>query len=863
MVLGCYYITKRRPVSAKKIRLSRFNFPREAIMAYDFGKLQIHDDVEVRVNGKFIVTTIGRLLFNEVLPPEIGFVDRLMGSKELTALVRDVFRKLGNTRTVDVLDQLKKTGHYHATKAGISIGIDDVVVPPEKDRMINDATQEAELVQEQYEQGVITEGERYNKIVEIWSHTSQRISKVMYENFATVEEGFNPIYMMADSKARGNQEQIRQLAGMRGLMAKPQKKITGGIGEIIESPITANFREGLSVLEYFISTHGARKGLADTALKTAEAGYLTRRMVDVAQDVVVSERDCGTVLGLEISALKEGEDVMVRLSDRILGRIALDDVVDPHNGEVIVQMGQEITESLAAEIEERGIETVRIRSALTCESRNGICAECYGRNLATGKIAENGEAVGVIAAQSIGEPGTQLTLRTFHTGGTAMQTGEQSRIDAPRAGTIRFNNILLANRADSQIVLSRGNGEIEFLDEHGDPRARREVPYAAVLYVEDGQVVEAAQPLYEWDPYNNTILTDVEGIVRFTDLISDVTFREEMSEAHIERVVVEQRNKTLNPRIEIVAAAGERLRAYNIPVGARLIVQDGQQVRAGDQLVKIPRERSRTRDITGGLPRVAELFEARRPKEPAVVTEIDGTVRFGNVVRGSREVIVTSDVGDERRYFVPYGKYILVREGDRIRAGERLSEGSANPHDILRILGPFRVQEYLLNEIQEVYRLAGVDINDKHIEIIVRQMLQKVKVVDAGDSNFLEGDLVDKFRFLDENSRIEEAGGQPSTFEPVLLGITRASLMTESFLSAASFQETTKVLTKAAVEGKVDYLRGLKENIVIGHLIPAGTGLRVHRTAVTDGGELEPIPERAIDEDEEDAMAGTRVLDVG
>ncbi|OQB38314.1 MAG: DNA-directed RNA polymerase subunit beta' [Candidatus Latescibacteria bacterium ADurb.Bin168] len=863
MVLGCYYLTKRLPAGSKKGRVGRFSSPRDAILAYDLGKYDIHDDVEVRINGKFITTTFGRLLFNEILPPEIGFVDKLMGSKELTALVREVFRKLGNTRTVEVLDQLKKTGHYYATRAGISIGIDDVVVPAEKDRLIQDAMQQSELVQEQYEQGVITEGERYNKIVEIWSHTSQRISKVMYENFATVENGFNPIYMMADSKARGNQEQIRQLAGMRGLMAKPQKKITGGIGEIIESPITANFREGLSVLEYFISTHGARKGLADTALKTAEAGYLTRRMVDVAQDVVVSEQDCGTILGLDITALKEGEDVMVRLSDRILGRIALDDVVDPHTGEVVVEMGREITESLAAEIEERGIETVRIRSALTCESRTGICALCYGRNLATGRIAEIGEAVGVIAAQSIGEPGTQLTLRTFHTGGTAMQTGEQSRIDAPRAGTVRFNNIQLAARDDAKIVISRGNGEIEILDEHGDPRARREVPYSAVLYVEDGQHVEAGQALYESDPYNNTILTDADGIVRFSDLISDVTFREEMSEAHIERVVVEQRNKALNPRIEIVSPDGTKLRGYNIPVGARLIVQDGQQVRAGDQLVKIPRERSRTRDITGGLPRVAELFEARRPKEPAVVTEIDGVVRFGNVVRGSREVIVTSDVGDERHYLIPYGKYILVREGDHIRAGERLSEGSANPHDILRILGPFRVQEYLLNEIQEVYRLAGVDINDKHIEIIVRQMLQKVRVVEPGDSNFLEGDLVDKFRFMDENSRIEEAGGQPATFEPVLLGITRASLMTESFLSAASFQETTKVLTKAAVEGKTDYLRGLKENIVIGHVIPAGSGVRYHRMATTEGGELEPIPERALEEDEEDAMLGTRVLDVG
>jgi len=865
MVLGCYYLTKRRPRKGTKPqkRVPRFGSIGEAILAYELGRLKIHDEVEVRLDGKSVTTTIGRLLFNEIVPPEIGFVDKMLGSKELGALVREVHRKLGNTATCQFLDRLKRLGHYSATQAGISIGIDDVVVPPEKDALIERATREVELVQEQYEQGVITEGERYNKIVDIWYLTSQRVSSVMYENLAKSEDGFNPIYMMADSKARGNQEQIRQLAGMRGLIAKPIKKMTGGIGEIIESPITANFREGLSVLEYFISTHGARKGLADTALKTAEAGYLTRRMVDVAQDVVVAEEDCGTILGLEIGALKEGEEVMVSLADRILGRVALDDVVDPHTGEIVVEMGQQITESLAAEIEERGIEVVNIRSVLTCESRKGVCVRCYGRNLATGKMVEVGEAVGVIAAQSIGEPGTQLTLRTFHMGGTAMHAAEQSRIEAPRAGTVRYHNIQLAKRDDVRIVMSRGNGEIEILDEHGDPRARREVPYASILLVADGERVEANQVIYESDPYNNTILTDTDGIVKFVDLISDVTFREEMSEAHVERVVVEQRDRTLNPRIEIISSDGQRLRSYNIPVGAQLIVQDGQPVRAGDQLVKMPRQRSKTRDITGGLPRVAELFEARRPKEPAVVTEIDGTVRFGNIVRGSREVIITSDVGDERHYYVPYGKYILVHEGDRVVAGERLSEGSVNPHDILRIQGPFKVQEYLLNEIQEVYRLQGIEINDKHIEIIVRQMLQKVKVVDPGDSNYLEGDLVDKFRFLDENAKIQEAGGQPATFEPVLLGITKASLMTESFISAASFQETTKVLTKAAVEGKVDTLRGLKENVIIGHLIPAGTGLAFHRRAQPEGGELEPIPERPPEDEEDEAMLGTRVLDVG
>ena len=863
MVLGCYYLTKRRPRKRDEvIEMHRFGSEREALLAYDMGHLTIHDEVEVRYEGGLRQTTIGRLIFNEIIPPEVGFVDQLMGSKELAALVREVHRKLGNDRTCTFLDRLKVMGHYHATQAGISIGVDDVVVPEEKHMLIENSTREVEQVQEQFEQGVITEGERYNKIVDIWTLTAQRVSSVLYENLAKQEDGFNPIYMMADSKARGSRDQIRQLAGMRGLMSKPQKKITGGIGEIIESPITANFREGLSVLEYFISTHGARKGLADTALKTAEAGYLTRRMVDVAQDVVVSEEDCGTIMGLEVTALKEGEDIIVRLSDRILGRVALDDVVDPHTGDVVVEMGEEIDEDLAKDIEDRGIESVQIRSALTCESRQGVCVRCYGRNLADGKMVEVGEAVGVIAAQSIGEPGTQLTLRTFHMGGTASHVAEQSRIEAKRAGTIRFSNIQLAERGDQRVVISRGNGEIEILDEHGDPRSRLDVPYASELYVEDGQHVEMNDPIYEWDPYNNTILTDVTGVVKFVDLISDVTYREEMSEAHVVRVVVEQRDRTLNPSIEIVDSSGDRLRSYNTPVGAQLIVVDGQAVTSGDQLVKIPRARSKTRDITGGLPRVAELFEARRPKEPAVVTEIDGVARFGAMVRGSREVIITSDVGDERRYYVPYGKHILCHEGDRVRAGDKLSEGSVNPHDILSIQGPFKVQEYLLNEIQEVYRMGGVEINDKHIEVIVRQMLQKVRVVDPGDSASLEGDLVDKFRFMEENERIQDAGGQPATFEPVLLGITKASLRTESFISAASFQETTRVLTEAAVEGKVDKLRGLKENVIIGHLIPAGTGLSMHRNTKPQGGELEPIPEKPLEEEDE-AMMGTTLLDVG
>jgi DNA-directed RNA polymerase subunit beta' len=865
MVLGCYYVTKRRPRGDDfdEQKLLRFGSVDEALLAHELGKVGLHDEVCVRRDGENLTTTIGRLLFNEFIPKELGFIDRLMNAKDLSTLVREVYRVIGNQATVTFLDKLKWFGHHYATQAGISIGIDDVVVPEAKDKLIDRATSDVEQIQEQYEQGVITDGERYNKIVDVWYLTSQRVSSVMYENLAKSEDGFNPIYMMADSKARGSQDQIRQLAGMRGLMAKPQKKITGGIGEIIESPITANFREGLSVLEYFISTHGARKGLADTALKTAEAGYLTRRMVDVAQDVVITEDDCGTILGLEVSALKEGEEVMVRLYDRILGRTALDDAIDPHSGEVVVEMGQHITESRAAEIEDRGIEDVQIRSALTCEARTGICAQCYGRNLATGEQVQIGEATGVIAAQSIGEPGTQLTLRTFHLGGTAAHVAEQSRVDAKRGGTIRFSNIEVADRDDVDIVTSRGNSEIEILDEHGDPRVRLHIPYASILHVSDGDEVKQGQLVFEWDPYNNTILAHTTGVVKFVDLISDVTFHEEMTEAHVERVVIDPRDRKFNPRIEVVNENGESFRPYNIPVGAQLIVQDGQAVQSGDQLVKIPRERARTRDITGGLPRVAELFEARKPKEPPVVSEIDGVVHLGAQVRGSHEVVVTSDMGDERQYYVPYGKHILVHDGDHVLAGERLCEGSVNPHDILRIQGPYKVQEYLLNEIQEVYRLQGIEINDKHIEIIVRQMLQKVKVVDAGDSNFLEGDLVDRFTFLDENSRIQEAGGQPATFEPVLLGITKASLMTESFISAASFQETTRVLTQAAVEGKVDKLRGLKENVIIGHLIPAGSGLNRYRVAKPEGGDLEPIPERPPEDEEDDTAIGTRVLDVG
>jgi DNA-directed RNA polymerase subunit beta' len=656
---------------------------------------------------------------------------------------------------------------------------------------------------------------------------------------------------MADSGARGSDDQIKQLGGMRGLMNKPQKKITGAIGEIIETPIIASFKEGLSVLEYFISTHGARKGLADTALKTAEAGYLTRRMVDVAQDAVVAEEDCGTIMGIEMEALKEGEEVVETLADRIVGRTILDDVEDPLTGDVLVEAGMLLDETLAGKIADAGVELVPVRSVLTCESRRGICGMCYGRNLATGRMVDIGEAAGVIAAQSVGEPGTQLTLRTFHIGGTSSRIAEQAEITAKRGGVVQFTNLDHVARSDGQQAVIGRNGEIEVQDDQGRPRGGRyHVPYGATLKVEDGQSVEEGDAIYEWDPYNNIILTNQPGVVRFVDLVEDVTYREEADETTglAAQVVTEHRDRTLSPRIQVVNRAGKELVHYIIPVGARLAVHDGDRVGAGDALVKLPRERSKTRDITGGLPRVAELFEARRPKDPAVVTEIDGTVSFGGIVRGSRTVIVTSADGEERQYMIPYGKHLRVQEGDLVRAGDRLSEGSVNPHDILSIQGIQKVQEYLVNEIQAVYRLQGVKINDKHIETIVRQMLQKVQVTDPGDTNFLEGEVVDRFRFRDENEKVIAEGGDPATFQPVLLGITKASLMTDSFISAASFQETTRVLTEASVQGKVDTLLGLKENVIIGHLIPAGTGADKYRRVRPELLEPEEAPEEVAEE---------------
>ena len=823
IVLGSYYLTKVRFSEAGGVERSFAN-KTEAAAAFESGRITLHQPVMVRIDGEMVSTTVGRLLFNEVIPEEIGFINRTVDKVDIKRITSEVHRLSGNRRTAEFVDQLKSMGYHYATLAGVSIAVDDVVVPDTKTKLIDGALKDVEKVRDQYANGIITDGERYNKIIDIWSHTTNDVSRAVQGTLEEAEEGFNSVYIMKDSGARGSEDQIKQLGGMRGLMNKPQKKLTGAVGEIIETPIIASFKEGLSVLEYFISTHGARKGLADTALKTAEAGYLTRRMVDVAQDVVISEEDCMTSQGLHISALKDGEEVIEPLADRIVGRVLQEDARDA-DGNVVAQTGVLLEEEDADRIAQAGIEEVLIRSVLTCESERGVCIKCYGRNMGTGREINVGEAVGVVAAQSIGEPGTQLTLRTFHIGGTASRIAEQSQITARRVGRVRFSNVDTVYNPTTGVTVVGRSGEIELLDEQNRVRVRQIAPYGALLKVEDGEQVEMGDVLYEWDPYNNVILTDRSGRIKFNDIIAGVTMREEFDESTgmSVRGIVEQRDRTLSPQIEIESEE-HGSRPFIIPVGARLLVEDGDQIEPGQALVKIPRERSKTRDITGGLPRVAELFEARRPKEPAVISEIDGTVSFGGLVRGNRELFVTPIDGEKKKYSVPYGKHLRVHEGDRVEAGERLSEGSVNPHDILRVQGVNKVQEYLVNEIQDVYRLQAVEINDKHIEVIVKQMLQKVRIVDPGDTNFLEGEEVDKIRFNRENDKVIYEGGDPATCQPILLGITRASLRTDSFISAASFQETTRVLTEAAVQGKIDHLRGLKENVIIGRLIPAGTG---------------------------------------
>ncbi len=786
---------------------------------------------EVVRPGRWVRTTVGRLLFNSIIPDEIGYRNYTFGKRELGDLIFECFTGVGLGRTTEFLDGLKDFGFRYATMGGLSVGIEDMEIPPEKLEILRDAEEQVNRFQKAYSAGFISNGERYNKVIDTWTHANNDVADAMVRRLEKSKDGFNPVYMMMISGARGNRDQMRQLAGMRGLMAKPQKKLTGGIGEIIESPIRSNFREGLSVVEYFISTHGARKGLADTALKTADAGYLTRRLVDVAQDVTVTEEDCGTILGLEMTALKEGEDIIEPLKDRIVGNVALEDVVDPLDGEMIVEAANLITEAAADSIEEAGIQAVRIRSVLTCEARRGVCQTCYGRNLATMGPVDIGEAVGILAAQSIGEPGTQLTLRTFHIGGTASRIAAQTQRKSKMDGIIALERVTTVETPDEKTVVNSREGEILLKSATGQIRSRLQVPYGATLLVTEGQEIEAGDLLFSWDPYSEPIVADSIGTVRFVDIVEDQTMREELDESTGRRqmVITEDRNKKLHPTIQLLAKGkgGEKLKEFIVPVGAQLMVKDGAEVQPGDHLAKISREVYKTRDITGGLPRVAELFEARRPKDPAVITEIDGRVSFGDIKRGKREVLITPETGPERTYDVPVGKHMRVHEGDQVRAGDRLSEGPINPHDILRIKGPRAVQEYLLNEIQEVYRLQGVKINDKHIGVIVRQMLQKVRIIDPGETDLLEGEHSDRVEFREVNQKALQEGRKPARSEPLLLGITKASLTTESFISAASFQETTRVLTDAAVRGARDDLKGLKENIIIGHLIPAGTG--VHR----------------------------------
>ena len=791
-------------------------------------------------SGAWHRTTVGRVLFNSIIPSELGFHNNTFGKKELGDLIFECFTDVGLSATTEFLDQMKDFGFRYATMGGVSVGIADLEVPDEKAAILSEATEQVARFQDAYDSGYISNGERYNKVIDTWTHANNDVSSAMVSRLERSQDGFNPVYMMMTSGARGNRDQMRQLAGMRGLMAKPQKKLTGGIGEIIESPIRANFREGLSVVEYFISTHGARKGLADTALKTADAGYLTRRLVDVAQDCTITQEDCGTILGIDMEALKEGEDIIEPLHERIVGNVAAEAVHDPIDGEKIIDAGELILEEKSAAVETAGILEVKIRSALTCEAKRGLCQLCYGRNLSTMKLVDIGEAVGILAAQSIGEPGTQLTLRTFHIGGTAVRIAAQTERKSKFDAVIGLERVTVVKNQDKNdkdnfglnVVTSR-DGELVLKTPEGLVRSKLRVPYGAILAVKEGSKVKALDILFKWDPYAEPMIADVGGVIKFVDLVDNQTMQEEFDESTGRRqtTVIEDRSKKLHPTIQICKKTkkGESLREFIVAVGANLLVSDGDEVRPGETIAKIGREVYKTRDITGGLPRIVELFEARRPKDPAVLAEIDGQVSFGDIKRGKREVVVTPELDseEERTYLVPIGKHMRAHGGDHVRAGDKLSEGPINPHDILKVLGPRKVQEHLLNEVQEVYRLQGVKINDKHIAVMVRQMLQKVKITSPGDTDVLEGENIDRSQFRAVNRVAMDQGLKPARSEPLLLGITKASLTTESFVSAASFQETTRVLTDAAVRGAKDDLRGLKENIIIGHLIPAGTG--VHR----------------------------------
>jgi len=882
MVLGLYYITKgKRTTDKEKMKGEgkAFYSSEEVIIAYNEGKIDLHAWIKVKANvrsesgqleKKLIETTVGRVLFNQHVPAEVGFVNALLTKKNLREIIGDIINITNVPKTAKFLDDIKQLGFRTAFKGGLSFNINDLIIPDVKEQLLENAKNEVEEVWESYNMGLITNNERYNQIVDIWSRVDTRITETLIKELSNDKQGFNSVYMMLDSGARGSKQQIKQLAGIRGLMAKPRKSGSTG-SEIIENPILSNFKGGLNVLDYFISTHGARKGLADTALKTADAGYLTRRLVDVAQDVVITEEDCGTLRGIATTALKDNEDIIEPLSDRIEGRTSLHNVYDPVSEKLIVAAGEQITEKLAKQIEEAGVETVEIRSVLTCESKRGVCVKCYGRNLASGITAQKGDAVGIIAAQSIGEPGTQLTLRTFHVGGVAGSASVESTLAAKFDGTIQFDGLRTVSIANnegvkSQVVIGR-TGEVRIVDAKADRLLiTNNIPYGATLNVKDGQKVAKGDVICTWDPFNNVILSEIDGKIKFENVIDGVTYREESDEqtGHREKVVIETRDKTKIPSILV---EGKDKKSYNLPTGSHIIIDEGDDVKAGQVIVKIPRILGKLRDITGGLPRVTELFEARNPGNPAVVTEIDGVVMMGAVKRGNREITIEAKDGVQKKYLVPLTRQILAQDGDFVKAGTPLSDGQIAPFDILSIKGPFAVQEYVVNEIQEVYRLQGVRINDKHIEVIVRQMMRKVNIVDPGDTRFLEDDLVDKFEFVEENDYIFDkkvvtepgdstklrAGqivnlrelreensilrrsdkkvvdyrdAKPATSSPTLLGITKASLGVQSWISAASFQETTKVLSSAAINGKTDEMLGLKENVITGHPIPAGTGLR-------------------------------------
>ncbi|HOL81961.1 MAG TPA: DNA-directed RNA polymerase subunit beta' [Ignavibacteriales bacterium] len=878
IILGIYYLTKIRP-GAKGEGMVFANFD-EVIIAYNHNVVDLHAKIKVRYNNSTLETNVGRVIFNQIVPEEFGYINKVLVKKEFSGIIYQMFIKLGHVATAKFLDDMKELGYFYSTKAGISISYGDVIIPKEKDQIIKEAFKEIKIIQEEYEQGLITEGERYNKVVDVWTHTTNNLAEVLNEQLQKVEDGFNPLFMMVDSGARGSKDQVKQLGAMRGLMQKPQKSLTGQTGEIIENPIISNFKEGLSVLEYFISTHGARKGLADTALKTADAGYLTRRLVDVAQDVIVTEEDCGTVRGLDVYAVRDGSLERQNLADRITGRVAQEDIYNPLNDELIVPMGEVITEEAAELIDNAGIDRVHIRTVLTCEAQHGVCSKCYGINLTTGQLANVGEAVGIVAAQSIGEPGTQLTLRTFHMGGTSQRIAEQSEVKSPVAGIVEFDRINYVERTNYfgnkiKVVVGR-RGNIILLNDDGTQIKRIAVPYGAELFVDDGDKVIKDQKLFSQDPYNSLIISEFSGKVQYEDMIPGVTVQNQTDDqtGHVQKIVIDVKDKNYTPSIAVIDKDGNK-KVYNIPFRAILTVEDGEEIEAGTTLAKISKSTAKTRDITGGLPRVTELFEARAPHDAAIISEIDGVVKFGARKKGTREVIVVAvDGKDIRTYNIPYGKHILVQDGDEIQAGEKITDGPINPHDILRIKGINEVQNNLVNEIQDVYRLQGVKINDKHIEVIVKQMLRKVKIKNPGDTKFIEEDLVDASLVQAENQKmlrlyyVEDpsasklkkgyiitalkvketnaelrAKGLPelvvretrgAEFENVLLGITNAALTTESFLSAASFQETTKVLTNAAVKGKIDHMVGLKENVQMGNLIPAGTGLKKYKNIILE-----------------------------